>query len=83
MAKWPTVPNFFMALIEKKKLKSQKITKHKTQKYCKDPVEDMYKKNLKCLAATVSSALWPTVLNIFFKFSMRERKKTKNFKKIY
>ena len=31
---------------KKKKLKiPKKITKHKIQKYCKDPVEDMYKKS--------------------------------------
>ena len=42
-----TVPIFCIPLWErKKKLKiPKKITKHKIQKYCKDPVEDMYKKS--------------------------------------
>ena len=32
--------------MREKKLKiPKKITKHKIQKYCKDPVEDMYKKS--------------------------------------
>ena len=30
---------------EKKTKNPKKITKHKIQKYCKDPVEDMYKKS--------------------------------------
>ena len=61
--------NLYTSMREKKKLKiPKKITKHKIQKYCKDPVEDMYKKSfffLKCLAATGFS-VFPCILHFFF-----------------
>ena len=74
MAKWPTVPNFFLALIEKK----TKIPKK---------LQNTKRKNIVKILLSICMRQYPVHYGqqflIFFKNSLWEReKKTKHFKKI-